>query len=32
MSGRIRTLMPHGYTAVEFVRRRYGNLGLDSVS
>lgn len=27
MSGRIRTLMPHGYTAVEFVRRRYGRLG-----
>ncbi|WP_315854368.1 sodium:solute symporter family protein [Rubripirellula lacrimiformis] len=24
MSGRIRRLMPHGYTAVEFVRRRYG--------
>ncbi|MEZ6098459.1 MAG: urea transporter [Pirellulaceae bacterium] len=24
MSGRIRTLMPHGFTAVEFVRRRYG--------
>ncbi len=27
MSGRIRELMPHGYTAVEFVRRRYGSLG-----
>jgi Na+/proline symporter len=27
MSGRIRSLMPHGYTAVEFVRRRYGALG-----
>ena len=27
MSGRIRRLMPHGYTAVEFVRRRYGKLG-----
>lgn len=27
MSGRIRQLMPHGYTAVEFVRRRYGLLG-----
>ena len=27
MSGRIRQLMPHGYTAVEFVRRRYGRLG-----
>ncbi|QDV68225.1 Sodium/proline symporter [Rosistilla carotiformis] len=27
MSGRIRQLMPHGYTAVEFVRRRYGQLG-----
>ncbi|KAA5539076.1 urea transporter [Roseiconus nitratireducens] len=27
MSGRIRTLMPQGYTAVEFVRRRYGRLG-----
>ncbi len=27
MSGRIRKLMPHGYTAVEFVRRRYGRLG-----
>lgn len=27
MSGRIRQLMPKGYTAVEFVRRRYGNLG-----
>ncbi|TWU56328.1 sodium:solute symporter family transporter [Rubripirellula reticaptiva] len=27
MSGRIRRLMPHGYTAVEFVRRRYGLLG-----
>ncbi|QEG39207.1 sodium:solute symporter family protein [Roseimaritima ulvae] len=27
MSGRIRELMPHGYTAVEFVRRRYGRLG-----
>jgi len=27
MSGRIRQLMPHGYTAVEFVRRRYGPLG-----
>ncbi len=27
MSGRIRKLMPNGYTAVEFVRRRYGNLG-----
>lgn len=26
MSGRIRTLMPHGYTAVEFVRRRYGTM------
>ncbi|TWU18824.1 sodium:solute symporter family protein [Allorhodopirellula heiligendammensis] len=24
MSGRIRQLMPEGYTAVEFVRRRYG--------
>ncbi|QDS93168.1 Sodium/proline symporter [Roseimaritima multifibrata] len=24
MSGRIRQLMPHGYTAVEFIRRRYG--------
>jgi len=27
MSGRIRQLMPHGYTAVEFIRRRYGRLG-----
>ncbi|EMI41366.1 sodium/solute transporter family urea transporter [Rhodopirellula sp. SWK7] len=27
MSGRIRQLMPKGYTAVEFVRRRYGSLG-----
>ncbi|WP_390621490.1 sodium:solute symporter family protein [Novipirellula artificiosorum] len=27
MSGRIRQLMPKGYTAVEFVRRRYGTLG-----
>lgn len=27
MSGRIRRLMPTGYTAVEFVRRRYGQLG-----
>jgi Na+/proline symporter len=27
MSGRIRRLMPTGYTAVEFVRRRYGALG-----
>ena len=27
MSGRIRKLMPHGYTAVEFVRRRFGRLG-----
>lgn len=27
MSGRIRQLMPQGYTAVEFVRRRYGQLG-----
>jgi Na+/proline symporter len=27
MSGRIRQLMPHGFTAVEFVRRRYGHLG-----
>jgi Na+/proline symporter len=27
MSGRIRQLMPRGYTAVEFVRRRYGRLG-----
>lgn len=27
MSGRIRELMPHGYTAVEFMRRRYGQLG-----
>ncbi len=27
MSGRIRELMPHGYTAVEFVRRRYGKWG-----
>lgn len=27
MSGRIRQLMPKGYTAVEFVRRRYGRLG-----
>ncbi len=27
MSGRIRRLMPNGYTAVEFVRRRYGLLG-----
>lgn len=27
MSGRIRKLMPHGYTAVEFVRKRYGRLG-----
>lgn len=27
MSGRIRELMPNGYTAVEFVRRRYGPLG-----
>jgi Na+/proline symporter len=26
MSGRIRQLMPSGYTAVEFVRRRYGGL------
>lgn len=24
MSGRIRQLMPHGFTAVEFMRRRYG--------
>ncbi|WP_442506396.1 sodium:solute symporter family transporter [Novipirellula sp. SH528] len=27
MSGRIRKLMPNGYTAVEFVRRRYGSWG-----
>lgn len=27
MSGRIRQLMPHGYTAVEFIRRRYGPAG-----
>src|SRR6056297_4208824 len=27
MSGRIRKLMPHGYTAVEFVRKRYGRMG-----
>jgi Na+/proline symporter len=27
MSGRIRELMPHGYTAVEFIRRRYGPVG-----
>lgn len=27
MSGRIRRLMPQGYTAVEFVRRRYGKMG-----
>ncbi|WP_044300680.1 sodium:solute symporter family transporter [Rhodopirellula sallentina] len=27
MSGRIRQLMPKGYTAVEFVRRRYGSMG-----
>lgn len=27
MSGRIRELMPRGYTAVEFVRRRYGTIG-----
>jgi Na+/proline symporter len=27
MSGRIRKLMPHGYTAVEFIRRRYGAAG-----
>ena len=27
MSGRIRHLMPRGYTAVEFVRRRYGSIG-----
>ncbi|MCO8121594.1 urea transporter [Stieleria sp. TO1_6] len=27
MSGRIRQLMPKGYTAVEFVRRRYGRIG-----
>lgn len=27
MSGRIRKLMPNGYTAVEFIRRRYGKLG-----
>jgi len=27
MSGRIRRLMPHGYTAVEFIRRRYGMPG-----
>ncbi|WDQ16422.1 sodium:solute symporter family protein [Rhodopirellula sp. P2] len=27
MSGRIRKLMPKGYTAVEFMRRRYGWLG-----
>ncbi|TWU10322.1 Sodium/proline symporter [Novipirellula galeiformis] len=27
MSGRIRQLMPKGYTAVEFVRRRYGVWG-----
>ncbi|OYP39142.1 sodium:solute symporter family protein [Rhodopirellula sp. MGV] len=27
MSGRIRKLMPNGYTAVEFVRQRYGKLG-----
>ena len=27
MSGRIRRLMPNGYTAVEFVRRRYGAAG-----
>ncbi len=27
MSGRIRQLMPKGYTAVEFIRRRYGWLG-----
>src|SRR6056297_1357705 len=27
MSGRIRKLMPTGYTAVEFIRRRYGMAG-----
>lgn len=27
MSRRIQKLMPHGYTAVEFIRRRYGRLG-----
>lgn len=27
VSGRIRQLMPRGYTAVEFVRKRYGLLG-----
>ena len=27
MSGRIRKLMPNGFTAVEFIRRRYGILG-----
>lgn len=27
MSGRIRALMPQGFTAVEFVRRRYGAAG-----
>src|SRR6056297_4317006 len=27
MSGRIRQLMPTGYTAVEFIRRRYGMAG-----
>ncbi|WP_149497760.1 sodium:solute symporter family protein [Roseiconus lacunae] len=27
MSGRIRKLMPNGFTAVEFVRQRYGRLG-----
>ncbi len=27
ISGRIRRLMPNGYTAVEFIRRRYGLVG-----
>lgn len=27
LSGRIRTLMPEGYTAVEFIRKRYGLYG-----
>ncbi|MCC9601212.1 urea transporter [Stieleria sp. JC731] len=27
MSARIRKVMPHGYTAVEFISRRYGRLG-----
>lgn len=27
MSGRIRQLMPRGFTAVEFIHRRYGKLG-----